>query len=921
MSGRGKPSAGWWLVALSVGVSVRAATAQPPAGAPPAAVDAPTLSRVGGAEEQLSAYLDRPGLRGLLAEQLTRRLQAATGEQRAELAERLGRVYIELLNNAESPAERKRWEDRANDLARLAPDAQSLELRIDLARASYSALEEQAERYAVRGEGVARDELVAALRGLQSRLEGLGSEAQRRVDTLQRAEQGGRASERLSDQLADGRRLRSTAYYYAGWSAVYAAMIERDAATAEQALRHFGVIVNGPAHVGRAAMLDRLSKGFLRYEHVARAAIGCALATSVKGDDVGALRWLDAVAEQAELPVAVKGQLPVRRLVVLAHAKRWAEVERLVRELRTVVPGSPATKPLEPRIARLLAVVVGEAGAAGASGALLAKLGQTALQDLIAGGQLDQVAELVTAFPELPLGDSGFVPKYVRGMRAYQAVRRAHAEAGLTTDQPAKDPALANQWREAAGLLLTAADDPEAANLPRERAAALLAAGRALSWSGEASAAAERFTQGHAIAPDAGQKEELLWMAAVALDGLVRGGDTSAQAGLDRVAALYLRENPQNPRSAELLIRMAMAPGIDEQQALATLMAVPRDSAVYDAARRQVSRLLYRQFRAAGESDRPFIAGRLIPIAEEVLGLDRRMALASETGNEAAKAAGERVLLTARQMLDVMLAVPEADTRRAEAVLGVVELVAAHVGLSLDAVRAELLFRRLQIALARDEESAMGGLMEALRAQGADGQRFIDAGERAAYQLAVRRWEKATRAGRSDLDAARLVVTRGRAVLTQITRGGDPRAIQSAAVVTLHRTMAEAATQIGQSGDAAMCDVALDLDNAVLEVRAADGETLTRMAVNSECAGQPTRAIEIWTRLMDSTAGGTPLWFRARTESLRLLVTRDGPAAAAAFAQLRVLYPGLGPEPYRSRLLEIERQIPPPTAPGVGGGP
>lgn len=878
------------------------------------AVTAPEAAPDG--EELVSAYLDRPALRGLLAEHLTQRIKAAPAGERADLAERLGRVYIELMTKAPTAAERQRWEKAASDLAKLAPDAQSLELRIDLLRSAYTLAEDRAERRRLRlspraGED---DDVAATLRDLRSKFAALGGEAQRRVDNLQRSEQAGRSTERQADLLAEARRLRSTAAYYAGWTAVYLGLLERDAASGEEALRQFAVIVNGPSQAGRPAMLDRLSKGFLRYEHVARAALGCALALSARGSDVDALRWMDELENTAELDPAVRGQLVPRRLTVLANARRWPEVERLMRGRR----GDPAKPtPLDPLLARQLAVAVGE-GEGGAHAAVVSQLGQWAVQDLIARGALDQVAELVTVFPNLPLGDSGFVPKYIRGMRAYEVARRAHAAAGRSFEEPASDPGLVNQWRESASLLSAAVDDAEARARPRERAAAMLAAGRSLLLAGEAMLAGERFVMGHEAAPDAAQREELLWAAAVAFDRAVRGGRTDAQARLDEVTTLYLREHPQSPRAADLLVRRGSAPGLDDQQALAILLGVPRDASAYEAARRQAVRLLYRQYRAAGESERGFLAGRFAPIAEESLAADRRATLATESTAEQARAAAERAILTARQMLDVILTAPEPDVRRAEAVLGVIDLLAGHAGVKLDDTRAELAFRRLQIAQARGDEPAAVAIVSELRGMGDDGARFVEAAERSSFQLAVRRWQRVASAGGEEAaSAAREVVVSGKALIAQLARSADPRALRNASVVSVHKAVAEAATQLGQRGETAMCQLALDLDRAVLEVRAADAEALLRVALNSECVGAPLKAIETWTRLMEAAAPGSAAWFRARTESLRLLVANDAAAAAAAFAQLRVLYPDFGPEPYRERLRSLERQLPQ----GAGGAP
>jgi hypothetical protein len=913
MSGRGNA-----VIPVLVLASAAAAWSPAPAGG---AGDAAGAAGTRGDEQAaLSAYLDRPGLRSLLADQLLARLKDAQGEARSELAERLGRVYIELMNAAPSGAERDRWEARAAELARVAPDAQSLELRIDLLKASYGRAEARAERLRLRAGDEDRAGLLRTLKELQEQFDRLANEAQRRVDGLQRAEQAGKTGERAAEQLADARRWRSTAHYFAGWSAAYAAVLDRSPSAADVALRNFAIIVNGPGQAGRPPTLDRLGKSFLKYEHVARAATGVAMALSVKGDDVGAMRWLDAIADNPEVPAAVAEQLPGRRIGVLALAKRWVEVERLVDRMRSAGTGK-SPRPLEPPLARLLAVLVSEAGES-VPAETRARLGQLAVQDLLARGELDQIAELVTTFEALSLDDAGFVGRYVRGMRAYELARRAHREAGLTPEQPANDAALANRWREAAGLLDEASRASDAANRPRERSAALLATGRALLLAGDPGAAAERFMRGHAEADLPEVREQLLWSALVALDAAVRGGQSQLESRLDEATQLYLREHPQGPRAAELVVRRGGRPGIDDAAALAILRGVPADSPLYDGARRQAARLMYRQFRAAPEGEREFLAGQYVPMAEELLAVERREALDPEATNETARAAAERAVLMGRQMLDVMLAVSTPDVRRAEGVLQVIELVIAHAGIPDGLVRAELEFRRLQIAIAREDTSAAASHLASLRQRGEEGARFADAGERVAYQVAVRRWRRALREGPPAAadEAARGVVAAGQAVLAQVTRTPNPKLLDDPAVIALYRTLADAATQLASGGSEEARGLAIRLDAGLVDTLPTDVDAHVRLAINWELAGSEGDARRMWARVLELAPGGSAVWFRARTESIRLLLRSDAESARAAFAQLRVLYPGFGPEPYRSRLIELERQLPPVPPAGAGGG-
>ena len=79
----------------------------------------------------------------------------------------------------------------------------------------------------------------------------------------------------------------------------------------------------------------------LRSLHIARTGLGVALANSLRGNDVDAVRWLDAVGSAEGVSQDVASQVFPRRIAVLAAAKRWADRSR-ASEGQT---GTPCPKP------------------------------------------------------------------------------------------------------------------------------------------------------------------------------------------------------------------------------------------------------------------------------------------------------------------------------------------------------------------------------------------------------------------------------------------------------------------------------------------------------------------------------------------------------------------------------------------------
>ena len=87
-------------------------------------------------------------------------------------------------------------------------------------------------------------------------------------------ESAGDIADKARDELTDVRRLQSLAFYYAGWSNCYLAILGPGEPHATEALKSFGWLLGS---AGRPASLEKLPTSLLQYEHIGRASIGCAL--------------------------------------------------------------------------------------------------------------------------------------------------------------------------------------------------------------------------------------------------------------------------------------------------------------------------------------------------------------------------------------------------------------------------------------------------------------------------------------------------------------------------------------------------------------------------------------------------------------------------------------------------------------------
>jgi len=876
---------------------------------------------VASADIAVENYLQRLGLKTLLADHLAERLAAATGAERTAIAERLSKIYVEMLSSATDPAERRQWEARSRDLLRMVPEASSYELRLNLARVIYVGAEEILERSRLR---LAKEEevqeAVRAFRSIAPELAEIAAKLHGRVQNLERLEELGRDSETIAADLAEARRLRSLAFYYSGWTEYSLAYLTRNERLALDAQRSFGWLLNSSG--GIPANLERLPTGLLKYEHIARAAVGVGLAAAVRRNDVEALRWLDAVAAGEGVAPSVLEQLLPRRIGILGEARRWADLERLIRlERRSDRGGAgPDTRPLPVVAARMLAVVTLEADKTNAAGTI-DHLASIALGDLVTRGEVAQVLDLVQRYGTAPIGDTGFIVHYVRGVQAYERARAAHSASGADPEEPAADEAVVNAYRQAADLLDAAIRQDDAAQFGNERSKAGMLVGLSLYYAGDFAAAAEQFLASASAAATPAQGEEPMWLAVVSFDRAVRAGRGDLRGRRDEAAALFLQTYAGSERAAKLLVGLGASNLLDEEAAVRILLSVPSGSSVYESARREAARLLYGLYRRARASDRDFAATRFLGVAEEVLALDRRTAL--QGASEEARQAGDRVVLRVRQILDAALSTSAPDFSRAEAALAILDEVASVLAADLTPHRAELTFRRLQILMARQETEAAEALAVQIEEERGP---FADAAQRLLYRAALANLQKSPAA---DQERLRAVVRRGSRIIERT--GSTPEALSDPGTLSLHATVAAVAAELYDlTSDTEMRDLAVTLDTAILQAVPNNEASLRRLARMAEAAGNAETSLECWRTLASGLKTGTPDWYEARYNLIRLLGQIDPPRARDAMKQHKVLYPSYGPPPWGEKLRELDEffgeERPPqspltPPSPAPGGGP
>ena len=863
--------------------------------------------------EAIEQYLEDLRLDSLLASYLEHRLAETSGSERVSVAEELAAVYTRLLEEAKGQGEQQKWESKSRDLLVAAPEADSLDLRLGLARASYKRAEEVAEKWRLRLVG--RDEVVAAstrLKELIGRFDDVADEAHRRVRSLEKQEETAPDAnqELLQAALAEARRQRSFAHYLAGWAATHVAEIEHDGAAADVALTHLGWLLN--AKFETRAELERLPDQMLRYPHVARAAIAAGVCQAVRGKNDEALEWLSKVEKGEDLAEGVLDQVFSRRIEILAHAERWIELGQSIATKR----GSGAAGEDEGRAtalpvtdARLLAVLTFEAKPTH-DVELVDHLRDIALGDLVARGELGHVLDLASLYGAENFGDTSFVSQQVRGLMIYNAAREAHRAAG-DADDPVSDPEIARQYLEAAGLFEHAIKSQDAAGFTTALGNTMMLIGLCEYYAGGAPEGAARraadwFVEAAGRVPEPERAADALWMAIRTLDIEVeRAGEPAGALAKERDGLIdrFLKEYPEHPRAAALTLRLATGGAVPAQRAIELLLAVPEGSDLYETARRHAARMSYAMYRNAPASDRDWRALRYLELAEPLLAADRRRA---STGD---KEATRLVSVRARRIAEVSLGTSVPDVQRAERALDVLmSLINAGLVEPSGVLLAEIDFRRAQIALERGDGATAEEIVERLAQEDS---KYAASGRRMVYRHALTTWRRLERGdprGEKTLAAARLVVKHGRVLVAELAT--TPQEMSDPAVASLCVSVGDAAADLAlYADDREAGGVALDLYQRVLAVHPATGATLHRMAEVAEKLGKDKQALDAWRRLLAGLDDGSPAWFEAKYHQVTLLMDLDVDRARAVLEQLAVLYPNFGPEPWGEKLRDLYSKV------------
>lgn len=842
--------------------------------------------------DDLLEYLESRGLQPLAARRLELLADATTGDERAQHLDRLAQLYAGMLDAGGDASTQQALLERADALAESLSTQRGDVLRISAARTRYREAARQVEAFRAGAEtdipGVA-----AVLAAQAELLQRTADRAVKRADDLDRrmGRAEGVSADLLEEDIERERGLAGQARFLAAWCLLYRSTLTSDRTGAEKAIPLFADMLGGRSG---AVAPDEVSEDLRGDEAYASAILGLALAKAQVAGFAEADRFLDLLEATTTHP-SVRDRLAGWRLVAALDARAFAVART---ELAATAEREDAANWARVAVARAAI----EPSADAEASALL----REGVAQLAAARDLSAIRALVARFGERLLGEGedSFIRRYVRAVRLYEDAQQAAAAAGGVSAPPSPAAEASCRAAESLGLALEASD---AGAFKDAAGACRLMRAWSLHGCGRFGEAAKAFDE-LAESSHGSRAEEAARLAVASLDAASRmaEGAERARMSAELVARIdaFMARFPGSAHVPAMLVRKIASVPEPRLAEIEVLLKVPPDSPDWLESRRQALGALYRAFRG-GSEPRPDTGRRYVALLSE---LPRDPA----TGLPAGSAS------IARQALEVALSNEIRDARLAGELLESLGRAAAAGSFDPSTASEELAYRRLQVAILEDRWADVEPLLAAFETEEAT-PLWADA----ALRLALRGAEARRRASAAE-SAARgafvaTVVRAGDAIIARA--GGPSKAADEPAIAAIARIVLDArAEMLAASADRGQAERGLALAEALLARAPRDAALLRACAMCAEASGDLGKAAEHLRSLVGGLPPRTEPWFAAKVDQLRVLAALDPARARAVLAQHRALYPDIGPEPWKSRMLAVEGAMNAAPAPGPEGG-
>jgi len=850
-------------------------------------------------------FLEARGLDSLAALRVEQLAADASAEDRAQLLDRLAEIFARVLDTTDDRATQERLLERADVLVEELSTAKGDALRVSAARTRYRDAARLAEgiRAGIPGDATKASSTLSAQ---ATSLLDVAKRAEKRADEIdKRAERAnGLARDLAVEAMQEERSMAGQARYLAAWSLLYRGFLAKSREDTEKARAIFADLLG--ARDGKLDPAD-ISEDLRSDEAFASAILGMALAKArIEGypESSTFLKLLEA----DETHPSVRDALDGWKLVAALEARAFGTARG---HFGRVAPRDDAAN--WARVAVSRSVEDGDAASSSEGTKDAGILLREAIATLAARRDLAAIRDLTGRYGDGILGsdDQGFIPRYVRAVRLYDesqnAILKAEGDEDVLESAEVRGPS-----QSAADALGAALEAKDIAQYEEAAQSCRLMRAWSLRGAGRFDDAAKSFDA--VVEASVGARAEDAARAAIACVDDLRGETTDAAvrdaAEKDLVARIdaFLSRFPASDHVPALLVRKIAVVADPTSTDVDRLLQVKPDTKEWLPARRQALSALYRTFRG-GKEPRADVGRRYVEILGE-LPVDPKTQLPASSP------------AIARQALEVVLANEVRDLKTAVSLIAALEIAGAAGEFDIREADEEISYRKLQLAILSERWADVEAALAPFEKPEAT-ELWADA----ALRLAIRGAESKRRSTPSDSPArAGYVATIVRAGDTIFERAGGPAvaladgAKDAQAFAQLARVALDARVElVRSSADADSAKAGMPLAEALL-AKAPRDATLLRAAANlAEAAGEYETAANHLRALVGGLPARTNPWFEAKVDQMRVLAKLDPQRARTVIDQYRTLYPDLGPEPWRTRIAELDAQVPK-SAAGARGG-
>ena len=526
------------------------------------------------ADDTVTNWLSQMGCNDLLALYLEKQLNEGSTQSKVEAAERLASLYAYMLSQSDG-SEDEQLLKRANSLLESIPQANTIDLRLQLLRASYLASELTFEKYRLRL--VEREEAESQSLILD--------ETARKLESL-RASLQRKAKNSKNFTTEDSNRL-GLATSLSAWAKYYKAWFKEDKLLANEAADIFATMLEGDS-----ASLQDISLDLRKEEFGARALLGITLCKNLNNIAGEQYTWLEELNHE-DTWAGIKQQLPMWTIMMQIDSGEWPKVQEQLTDPLII---------LEPHTLRLAAVRGIEQATEPSK-----EVSSIAISQLISESELGIVSQLISKYGNEIVADNPFVSKYLEGELTYREAKEA-----LDADMPSDDPEVIAAFKTAQEQLNAAVNAPNANEYQSVKDDCIYLVGLSQFFSKSFMDAATTFFE-------LGKRttsEKALWMSIVSLEQIAQLSPRTVLLKNDAVT-LYTSLWPNSQKTTQLKLQYPSE--LADQSTIEELLAIQPSDSNYANARRKVSRLLYQQWGKAKPTERSAIGNTYVGVALPII--------------------------------------------------------------------------------------------------------------------------------------------------------------------------------------------------------------------------------------------------------------------------------------------------------------